>query len=149
MTAIINLMRQARQARSVAESNRSRQQIRHAAETGALHAHAVTWADALVMDALELLRAGWAQLPPGSCATSPLPVVAHATHAEFAALSICDPAERLVVPQAARDHDVIAAGADQLLVLEVRGADQGFADVQQLPVPPHLFGRSAAAHTRA
>src|SRR5262249_22428943 len=67
----------------------------------------------------------------------PWPVVAHSRHGAKRLL--------LVVAEHARDHDVVAAGADGVVITEARGADQRLADMHQLAVPPHLFRGSAAA----
>jgi hypothetical protein len=39
--------------------------------------------------------------------------------------------------------------ADHLVFAELSGPDDGFANVQQLAVPPHLFGRSASTNPRS
>src|SRR5437870_4547923 len=58
-------------------------------------------------------------------------------------------ARRLLVAESAGDDHVVAASANGLVLSEISGADDGFADVQQLAIPPHLLGGSAAAYSRA
>src|SRR5262252_4595337 len=82
--------------------------------------------------------------PPGTCGTSPKPVVTHTACAEFAR----DGFVMLFVAQSAGDDHVVTAGANCLVLAELGGTNNGFADVQQLAIPPHLFGRSAAADSR-
>jgi hypothetical protein len=55
----------------------------------------------------------------------------------------------LVVAERAWNNHVVAAGADHVAFGQVYGTHDGFADVHQLPVPPHLLGRSTPPYTCA
>jgi hypothetical protein len=53
------------------------------------------------------------------------------------------PNNYLIIAKSGGDHDVVAAGANRFVFTQLRGANDGFAYVQQLAIPPHLFGGPA------
>jgi hypothetical protein len=51
--------------------------------------------------------------------------------------------------EAAGDDYVVAAGSDLFVFVELNGTHDGFADVQQLAIPPDLFGGSTPMYACA
>jgi hypothetical protein len=54
-----------------------------------------------------------------------------------------------VVAKGTWDDDIVTASSDRVGFGKLDGAHDRFADVQQLTVPPHLFGRPTSPDTRS
>ena len=54
-----------------------------------------------------------------------------------------------VVAQSTGNDHIVPVRADGLIVVQLRGAHDRIVDVQELAIPPHVFGWAAASHPRA